>query len=216
MKLNLDSPWIQAGIKLTNMLILNFWFMVGCLPLVTIGTSIIAASSVCLKMTEDREEAAITRTFWKAWKENLSTGILYTVAALVILWAIWMNWQIFDKFANAPIVCLIAALLGLVLLVAHFLYAFLLEARYANKPFAALINSRKICVRFFLRTLGLGVALVVQYMLFYQTSALLTYIGLFCAPVCMIYTICKVGMPILHKLEADSMASDGFAVFTSR
>ncbi len=215
MKINIESPWIQAGIKITNILILNFWFVIGCIPVLTIGTSIIAASSVCLKLVEDREESTITASFWKAWKANLGVGILYTAAGLALLWVIWMNWQIFDRFTSAPIVCLLAAILGGVLMVMHFLYAFLLEARYENKPFAAMLNSRKICVRFFVRTLGLAGALFVQYLLFYQTSALLSYIGLFCAPILMIYTICKVGMPILHQLEKDTMAHDGFAVYTN-
>ena len=55
MKLRVDSPIIQAGIKLTNLLILNLYWVIGCLPLVTIGASTTAAFSVTLKMTEDGE-----------------------------------------------------------------------------------------------------------------------------------------------------------------
>ena len=55
MKLRVDSPVIQAGIKLTNLLILNLYWVIGCLPVLTIGASTAAAFTVTLKMTEDRE-----------------------------------------------------------------------------------------------------------------------------------------------------------------
>lgn len=212
MKLKIDSPVIQAGIKMTNILILNFWFVIGCLPILTIGTSIIAASSVCLKMSEDREESSITKTYWKAWKENLKHGVIYTLLCTSILWVCYLNWQIFDVLPDAPLFALIASIAGLLLLVTHTLYAFALEARYENSFLATLLNSRRIFIRFFLRTLGILGVLAVQVILFGFTSPFLSYVGLFCAPAIMIYSVCKIAMPIFRKIEADSMAHDGFAI----
>ena len=73
--MRIDSPIISAGIKLTNLLILNLYWVIGCLPVITIGTSTIAAFSVTLKMTEDREGASMTVQFWKAYVKNLKHGI---------------------------------------------------------------------------------------------------------------------------------------------
>lgn len=216
MHLKIDSPWIQAGIKLTNLLILNFWFVIGCLPMLTIGASLTATCSVCLKMSEDSEEFSITRSFWKAWKDNLARGILYTALSAVVLYTCWLNWQIFDRFASAPVAALIACVLGLVLLMVHLIYLFPLEARYENLPMAAMANSRKMVIRFFVRTLALAVALGAQYMIFYRTAPILSYIGLFIGPACMIYTLCAMTMPIFRILEKDSMAYDGFAISSSR
>lgn len=56
--MRLDSPVLAAGTRITNLLILNFYWLLGCLPIVTAGASTIAAFSVTLKMAEDREEAA--------------------------------------------------------------------------------------------------------------------------------------------------------------
>lgn len=212
MRLNIDSPWIRAGIKVTNLLILNFWFVIGCLPLVTIGASLIAAFKVGLNMVRDAEDSSITRLYWKAWKDNLAHGMLLTLFALLVAWGIWMNFQIFAKIENAPLMMAICGLSGSVLLYVHLLYAFLLEARYENSVWMALVNSRKICMRFFLKTLLLTGILIVQIFLFYGTSPFLTYIGLFCAPAIMIYTICRSTMPLLEKIEKDAMASDGFSV----
>ncbi len=73
--MRIDSPIISAGIKLTNLLILNLYWVIGCLPVITIGTSTIAAFSVTLKMTEDREGTSMTVQFWKAYIKNLKHGI---------------------------------------------------------------------------------------------------------------------------------------------
>ena len=51
MKFRIDSPFIQMGIKITNLLILNFFWVIGCIPIITIGTSTIAAFTVTLKMS---------------------------------------------------------------------------------------------------------------------------------------------------------------------
>ena len=71
--MRIDSPIISAGIKLTNLLILNLYWVIGCLPVITIGTSTIAAFSVTLKMTEDREGASMTVQFWKAYVKKQNT-----------------------------------------------------------------------------------------------------------------------------------------------
>lgn len=52
MKLRIDSPIITTGIKLSNLLILNLYWVIGCLPIITIGASTIAAFTVTLKMTD--------------------------------------------------------------------------------------------------------------------------------------------------------------------
>lgn len=212
MNLRIDSPWIQTGIRITNILILNFWLVIGCLPVFTIGTSLIAAFSVALKMADDRDESSITRMFWRAWIENLGHGMILTLLSAVVAWCIWMNFQLFTVLESAPLMALLCGIIGCLLLYIHLLYAFALEARYENSVWASLINSRKICLRFFLQTLALSGILLIQVLLFTQTAGFMTYIGLFCAPALMVYTIAKMALSLFAKIEKDAMASDGFSV----
>ena len=74
MKLQVDSPVILAGIKVSNLLILNLFWVIGCLPLVTAGASTIAACTVALKMVENREGPGMTVQFWQAFVGNLKHG----------------------------------------------------------------------------------------------------------------------------------------------
>ncbi len=44
--MRMDSPVLAAGMRITDLLILNLYWLIGCLPLVTIGVSTIAAYTV--------------------------------------------------------------------------------------------------------------------------------------------------------------------------
>lgn len=212
MKLTVDSPIIQKGIKLTNLLILNLFWVIGCIPLVTIGASTIAAFTVTLKMTEDRDELGVTRAFWTAYVQNLKHGIPLTLILLAGVWSVWVNWQCFDKLEGNPVMFLIAAVLLVLLLVVHFLFIFPLEARYRNGLFPALTNARNLFIRYIGRALGLVGMLFLQFLLFTQVNAVLIYIGFFCLPILMIYTASQVAMPIFRKVEQTGGRPEQFEI----
>lgn len=212
MKLQVDSPVIQAGIKVTNLLILNLYWILGCVPLVTIGTSTIAAYTVCERLAEDRESVSMTRQFWDAYKANLWHGIVLTLIFAAAGYAAWMNWQLFDKLDGNPMGFLFLSIVLIILILAHGLYVFALEARYENRLSSALNNSRRIFLRFFPRTLGLVGILFIQYLLFFQTTYALVFVGIFLAPILAIYTTSQMAMPIFRKLEDDGLAQDALTV----
>ncbi len=212
MNLKVDSPVIQAGIRLVDLLILNLLWAVGCLPVVTAGASTIAAFTVTLKMAEQRESSGVFAAFWTAYGKNLKHGIPLTLIFAVVAYGIWLDLQLFRNLEGNTIGFLIVAILAGFFLLMHYIYVFPLEARYANTMLRSLANSRRIFVRFFVRTLGLMGILVIQVLLFTQINTVLLYIGLFCLPILMIYTTSQVIMPIFRKIEKDGAASDGFSI----
>lgn len=212
MKLRVDSPIIQAGIKLTNLLILNLYWVIGCLPLVTIGASTTAAFSVTLKMTEDGEESGMTRAFWTAYVQNLKHGVPLSLILLVGIYATWINWQCFDKLEGNPLVFLLMAVMMVLLLVIHFLFIFPLEARYQNSLLTALNNARNIFIRYIGRSMGLLGILFLQFLFFTQVNPVLIYIGFFCMPILMIYTASQVAMPVFRKVEKTGGAPEEFEI----
>ena len=212
MNLKVDSPIIQAGIRLVDLLILNLLWAVGCVPLVTAGASTIAAFTVTLKMAEHRESTGVFAAFWRAYAQNLRHGIPLTLIFAVVAYGIWLDWQLFRNLEGNTVGFLIVALLAGFFLLMHYLYVFPLEARYANTMWRSLTNSRRIFVRFFVRTLGLIGILVIQVLIFTQISYVLLYVGLFCLPILMIYTTSQVIMPIFRQIEKDGAADDGFSI----
>lgn len=212
MNLRVDSPIIQTGIRLVDLLILNLLWIVGCLPVITAGASTIAAFTVTLKMVEQRESSGVFAAFWTAYGKNLKHGIPLTLIFAVVVYGIWLDWQLFENLEGNTVGFLIVAILAVFFLLIHYIYVFPLEARYDNTLLRSLSNSRRIFMRFFVRTLGLIGILVIQILLFTQISYLLLYIGIFCLPVLMIYTTSQIIMPIFRRIEKDSSASDGFSI----
>lgn len=212
MKLRVDSPIIQTGIRLVDLLILNLMWAVGCIPVVTAGASTIAAFTVTLKMAEKRESSGVLVAFWTAYGKNLKHGVPLTLIFAVVAYGMWLDWQLFRNLEGNTVGFLIVALLAGFFLLIHYIYVFPLEARYANTMWRSLANSRRIFMRFFVRTLGLIGILVIQVLIFTQISYLLLYIGIFCLPILMIYTTSQVIMPIFRQIEKDGAASDGFSI----
>ncbi len=212
MKFNPDSPFLYYGSRVVDLLILNIMWAVGCIPLVTIGPATIAAFTVTLKMAERRESYGVVSQFWRAYVKNLKHGVPLTLIAGVVLYGAWLDIQLFNNLEKNALPFLIIAIIVLIVLFMHYIYVFPLEARYENTMLRNLVNSRKIFIRFFPRTLGLIGILVIQVLLFMGINEVLFYISLFCLPILMIFTTSQVVMPIFRKIEKDGKASDGLTI----
>jgi len=74
--------------KIGDLVILNFLWLVCCLPVITIGASATALCAVAMQMSAG-EDPVIVRTFFKAFKENFkqSTGtfLLFLISGALLL-----------------------------------------------------------------------------------------------------------------------------------
>lgn len=72
--------------KLGDMFILNFIYVLSCIPIITIGASTTALYYTTLKMAENNE-SYVWRDYWKAFKSNLKQA---TVIWLIVFagWAV--------------------------------------------------------------------------------------------------------------------------------
>lgn len=80
-----DRPmWRFLG-SIADFAVLTVYWLIGCLPIVTIGTSTTAVFYVCFRL-HNREEGKLWQMYKKSFKENLKQGIfiwlLYIFVAL--------------------------------------------------------------------------------------------------------------------------------------
>lgn len=200
----IDSPVISAGIKLTNLLILNLYWIIGCLPVITIGISTIAAFSVTLKMTEDREGVSMTVQFWKAYVKNLKHGILLSLILLAGCGSILLDVRMIEAHTGDTTGLLTAGIVLILLLLLHFIYVFPLEARYRNGLLAGLANARGIFIVHLKRSLALTGILLAEFLLVTQLNTPLRTFSILFLPILMIYTVSKAVMPVFRKLEEET------------
>ena len=85
--------WCQAFLSL---IFLNVLFLVGCLGVLTIGTSLLALTEVTLdRIRYENELFSVFRDFWKAYKRHLRRGIplsiiLFLVFGSLVLDYLWI------------------------------------------------------------------------------------------------------------------------------
>ena len=118
--------------KLGDMFILNFIYVLSCIPIITIGASTTALYYTTLKMAENNE-SYVWRDYWKAFKSNLKQATViwlivfagWAVVALDFLIAGGLSMQLGTVVAIGVVV--VAVFLGIL-----GLYVFPLLARFDN------------------------------------------------------------------------------------
>ena len=129
---NLDNWIMRFFSRIFDIVILNFTFIICCIPIITIGASLTAMYSITLKIVRN-EESHIIRGFLKAFKQNFRQGTIIGMLAIIITLFITVDLRIIgiigdDRLKVMQVLCYIVAIWGYII----FLYAFPLLAKFKN------------------------------------------------------------------------------------
>lgn len=196
---SIDSPFYRFMQRLWDVCKLNLIWLLFSLPVITIGGSTIAAFSVTLKMTEERE-GDIIRDFIKGFKENWKQGIPMSVLMFVCPLAVWYDFQLFNNMTENALPFLIVGMFAAYIFTLSLVYAFALLARYENTVINCLMNSFRLSMKYFGRTLILIAVLVVEFVIWFWNYTTI-FVGLLIGPVCVMYTISGTAMYIFRDME---------------
>ena len=89
---NFDSSFMQFLGKAADMLILSMLWILGCLPVLTIGTSTTALYYASIKAVKD--EGSAVKNFFKSYRENLKQSILAELLLLLFAYILFLDIQI--------------------------------------------------------------------------------------------------------------------------
>ena len=189
--------------KLPRLFWLNILWLIGCIPVITIGISTCAAYAVTLRLADDDEEVSSMRgiavRFFKAYKQDLLQGILiliFTVACGAGGYFIFKAFQ--DSGFN---IIKIAVFAGYVLLAFVFnMYSYPLIARYSNTFVNTLRNSVALFLQYVNSSLKTLVIVVVELVVLYLTRYAF-FVGFVILPVVIFYTVSLTVKDIFVKLE---------------
>ena len=157
---SVDSPVYKFLSKFLDVVKLNFFWILFSIPVITVGASTVAAMSVGLKMVDD-EEGYIGKNFLKAFKENWKLGTILWMITVVAVYAIYLDFQLFEAVENNPIIFLIIGMASIALAVAALIYSYPLTARYENTLINTIQNSINISRKYLGNTLLLVIILAV-------------------------------------------------------
>ncbi len=156
-----ENPLMRALAIAADLLILNLFTLVCCLPVLTAGASL-SALCRCVQQIVRGEDGYLFRGFFRAFRENLLRGGLLGLLFLLAGGLIWLDYRL--AAALVPPLRFTAAALG-VLVLAAALYAFPLQARYENPLRTTLKNALFLTVACFPRTAGMVICTLALWLI---------------------------------------------------
>ena len=204
---SVDSPLYRFLSRVLDILKLNFLWILGSLPVFTIGASTTAAMSVALKLADD-EEGYIAKSYFEAYKANFKQGVPMGLIFLVAWrqmcirdrYAVYLDFQLFGAVKNNPVILLIIGMVSVFLVIIAMIYSFPLLARYENTVVRTIQNSMDISRKYFGKTLIL-VILVAAEVLIFQYNSTMIFLGILFGPGFIIYTVAAVSKRVFLQIE---------------
>ena len=169
---SVDSPLYKFISTFWVVVKLNFFWLLFSLPIVTIGASTTAAFAVGLKMA-DGSEGYIFQAFWAAFKENWKKGIPLGLLNLLIAYAVYLDFELFEKLEGNPFICLVMGILAIAIGISGFMYSYALLARYENSFINTMKNSFEIYTRYFGRSIVMTAIVALEVVvMFWNTTTM--------------------------------------------
>lgn len=143
-----ENKFFQALEGITNIVILNFLFIICCIPVVTIGASVTATYSVAMSIVEDREPY-IFREFLKKFKENFKQSTVVWMILFFIGAFIAFDFYICSLLSNNMMSVIFKFVLTLLSILLGFamIYVFPLISKFENSVKNTLVNAILISIQ---------------------------------------------------------------------
>lgn len=153
---NLESPLAKWLEKVADFMILNFLFVLSCIPIVTIGAAITALYYTVLKMLR-QEETPIFQNYLKAFKDNLkeATILFMGVVGMALIAVAWS--VVIEQLLSGGVALLVRIILYVFVfrLTMALLYLFPLQATFANPLKTTIKNAYLMSLKHLLTTIAM-------------------------------------------------------------
>jgi uncharacterized membrane protein YesL len=140
------------------MFALNICFVIGCIPIFTIGASLTALYAMCIRIQEDEEETVVAgfiHEFKRSFKQSTAAfGII--VVVLVVLYGEWL--LVNTTTGTISMFYTVVLYLELLILALTVFFLFPLMARYENKLSVLIKNSIMLSIGYFWSWVKVAVA----------------------------------------------------------
>ena len=124
--LAIDSPVMRVLGRLGDIIILNMIFVVGCIPVITIGTSLSALYAVAMKMARG-EEPSVWKEFWNAYKRTFKQATICWLIMAVVAMLLFVDFRIIRVFQGSMysvMRVILAIILGVWILMFQYLFPY--------------------------------------------------------------------------------------------
>lgn len=173
-----DTPIVVLLRLLADMMVLQFLFLLCCIPVVTIGPALSAMYAVIFKREWDGGVVSVISTFVRAFRKNflsaLALGGVVLLAAVIAVGDLWFS--VNSQPPLSSVYAVVATIVGIVALI-MFVLAFAQQAIFKNTIRNYLKNSFTLAVCAPLQLIGSLAAWVLPWVLIVIEPETLTYLG---------------------------------------
>ena len=125
--------------KVGDIFFLNMFFVISCLPIITIGAAFTALYYTCFKMADNKEGSSILKLYIKSFKSNFKQATVLWILMLAVLvgaYASYVGWYYTENN-------MLLMLTGFILIIVSLFFPlqYPLLARYDNTCFTIIKNS---------------------------------------------------------------------------
>lgn len=99
--MNLNSPFFRLITNIGNLILVSILWIIGCIPIVTIGASTAALYYTCVKVIR-HGRGYLFSSFLQAYRSNLKQGIVVTLLGILISFVLYMDFRYITALNAAP------------------------------------------------------------------------------------------------------------------
>lgn len=203
-----DSKFMIAMGRLGDLVLLNFFFLLTCVPIFTIGPALTALYTVAFRMASDREDGVVA-AYFRAFKANFRQGVCLWLVILLVGICISFDIALFYQMTGPAHALYFPAAVMMVLLVLIASYTFPLLSQFGNSNRQTLKNALFLSMGYLPRSLVIAVlnvfpfaVLLFDLVLFLETAFL--WVFLYFAAIAYLNALLlkKVFKPYLEEEES--------------
>lgn len=178
---NLDNGFFQTMSKLFDLMFVSILWVIFSMPVITMGPATVALYYVTVKVVR-KERGYVFAEFWKSFKENFLTGIIYMAVILGIGFLFYVNFEVIN-FRNTTwnLILFYIYWMFLFIISSTVVYLFPLLSRFSLKRFQLVKMSLMVSMKHLPKTLIILMIVVVSGVSMYIVPALTAILPGLCA-----------------------------------
>lgn len=144
----IDNKFFETLEKISNIVILNFLYILFSIPIITIGASTTATYFVAMKIVAN-EEGYIFRTFIKSFKENFKISTIVWIMIMLVGGVLILDFHISNAISNSSISNVFKLILTMVsiIIIFNITYVFPIICKFDNSIKNTIINATFISIQ---------------------------------------------------------------------
>ena len=168
---NIESPLMRFFTKVGDLILLNFLWILCCLPVITIGASTTAMYSCLLNRSI---ESSTVKRFFKSFANNLGQATILLLVEVVVFLLVYVNIRYYMNYlTESPIVMQVVLMIPSILILTVSSYIFPLQAHFANTIKQTLKNAALISIANF------PISVLITAINLLPIIIILVYVGVF-------------------------------------